>query len=207
MNRLIMYFIYFLILSSVSVQSKTFIPDRFQLTFTKELKSLLGKKKTSEGVLAYQHPGKIRIEQRKPFYTIYVSNGSQAWLYSAPLDPTKEKGEVTVLNPQKIPLAEAFNSLRKGLVSNKVYNVSRQGAIFTLTFLPKSKERFHVESVSLEMKTAQASLSFSNIKNLAIKSERALEKYQLISISLPESFPGSHFNFKVTDKMKVTEAR
>ena len=203
MNKLLIYF--FLLFPFVAY-SKAFIPDRFQLLFVKELKSLLNKQKKSEGVLTYQHPGKIRIEQKKPFKTLYVSNGRQAWLYSAPLDPEREKGEVTVLDPQKIPLAEVLGSLRKGLVSNKIYSVSKQGAVYTLTFRPKSKEQYRVESVKVEMSSAHTA-EFGGIKALTVKSENALEKYQLVEITTPPPFPPAHFDFKITDKMKVTEAR
>ena len=191
-------------LFSLQAHAKTFLPKTFQIKFTKELQSILKKKKKSEGTLSYQYPSKIRIEQLRPFKTVYVSDGTQAWLYSAPLDPQKERGEVTLLDSRKVPIARVLDGLRGGLKSNKMYQVSREGKMWTLTFNAKSREKYQVSSVVIEMNHPQAK-SFKQIKTLTIVGKNSTEKYQLVDVDLSPSLAPQHFTFKVTKGMKVTE--
>ena len=191
-----------LILLSLSVDAKQFLPSKFRIEFVKELKSILKKKKMSKGVISYQYPGKIRIEQSEPFHTMYISNGEQAWLYSAPFDSEKEKGEVTLLNPRQMQLAKVFEQLRRGLKSNSVYEVTKKDRLFTLNFNEKSKQKYRVDFVQIQMGSARAT-RFDQVEVLTIKTQNATEKYKIAEVDLAPSFPSAHFNFRVTKGMKV----
>ena len=195
------YLALFFSLSS-HVQSKAFLEKEFRIKFTKELKSILGKKKISEGTLTYQYPGKIRIEQQRPFKTMYISNGKQAWIYSAPFDPKKEKGEVSLLDPQRVPLTKVLDELKRGLRSNKMYHISKKDKALTLNFREISKKKYQVEYVKIEMNHPKA-IGFSNMKALTIKTLNATERFEIIEIDLSPSLPHGHFDFKITEKMKV----
>ena len=196
--------IFFSLLISLQVQAKAFLPKTFQVKFVKELKSILKKKKYSEGTLSYQYPSKIRIEQHRPFKTLYVSNGKKAWLYSAPFDPS-EKGEVTVLDSRKVPIARVLDSLRGELKSNRIYDVSRKGRILTLNFGPKSQKQYQVKSVVIEMAHPQAK-DFKQVKSLTVKTPNATEKYQLVEINSSVPLAPDLFHFEVTKRMKVSNA-
>ena len=187
---------------SLLVEARTFLPAKLEIKFVKELKSILKKKKKSSGILSYQYPGQIRIEQHQPFKTMFISNGKKAWLYSAPLDATKEQGEVVILGPQKVPLMKILDGLRKWPRSNKTYTVSRQGKTLALNFNTSPKQQ--IEYVKLEMADARTT-DIRQLKTLTIKTKSATESYQVVEINRRPSFPPDHFNFKVTDKMQVTE--
>ncbi|MCY4643156.1 MAG: outer-membrane lipoprotein carrier protein LolA [Bacteriovoracales bacterium] len=191
-------------LSSTSSAAKTFLPSRFEITFTKELQSILKKKKESKGKMIYQYPNKIRIEQDRPFKTMYISNGQKAWLYSAPLDPRKEKGEVTILNPREIPITKIFTWLRKGPESNKIYKVSKKANVLTLTFHQKSRKRYQIEFVKVEMNHSKTD-DFNQIKSLIIKTENSTERYKITAINPSPKIPSGYFDFKITEKMNVSE--
>lgn len=198
------YFILFLSLPALG-GTKTFLPPQFHIKFVKELQSILKKKKKSRGTLSYKYPGNIRIEQERPFKTIFVSNGERAWLYSAPLDPAKEAGEVIVLNPHKVPITRVLDELGRGLKSNEIYQVVREGATFTLNFNRKNKAKYQVEYVKIEMITPSAK-DFRQAKALTVKTQNATERYELVQIDLSPPFPPGHFDFQVTEKMKVSES-
>ena len=195
------YFVLFFSLS-FHVQSKAFLEKKFRIKFTKELKSILKKKRKSEGTLTYQYPGKIRIEQQRPFKTMYISNGKQAWIYSAPFDPKKEKGEVSLIDPRRVPLTKVLDELTKGLKSNKVYRISKKDKTLTLNFYGGNKKKYQIEHVKIEMNHPMAT-GFKNMKTFTIKTLNATEYFEIVDVDLSPSLPPGHFDFKITEKMKV----
>ena len=190
---------------SAEAGPQMFLAKELRVKFVKELHSILKQRKKSQGTLTYRYPGQIRIEQHRPFKTSYISNGKRAWLYSAPFDPKKEKGEVTVLNPQTIPITKVLDSLRRGLRSNKLYQVSQKGSRVTLSFNQYYRKKYQLEYVALELKHPKA-IDLKSVSRLTIKGSHTTEHFELVEVDFTPTLPPGHFNFKITDKMKVTEA-
>ena len=205
MNRFF-FVIFFILISFISPSKGTasFLPEKFEIIFTKSLQSIFKKKKKSKGILSYQYPGKIRMEQSKPFKTMYVSNGKKAWLYSESFNLKKEKAQVMLLGSRKLPLVRVFDQLRKGLGSNKIYQVSRKGKSIFLTFNKAASERYGVTSMEVKMKTPYGQ-SLLEMESLVVKTKNMVENYEVVRVNTAPSFTLKHFNFEVTDKMKVVE--
>ena len=179
-------------------KSHAFFPKQFEIKFVKEFQSILKKKKKSEGVLRYRYPGHLRLEQFKPFQTLYVSNGKKAWLYSAPLDPKKEKGEVTIVQPGHLPLLKILDEMRKEVRSNKYYKVTKKRGELTLDFTPEGREKYRIDYVKLLMK-APSVVHFKQLKSLIFRARDVVETYHAVSLDDSPAFSDKDFNFVVKD--------
>ena len=183
-----------------------FLPSKFEIKFVKEFQSILKKKKKIKGVLRYQYPGRIRIEQFEPFQTIYVSNGKKAWLYSAPLDQSKEKGEVTIIPSSKLTLLKVLDELRKKVKSNRDYKVTRKERALALDFTKEGREKYQIDHVKLMMKSSNLK-SFKQLKSLTFRVRDVVETYYVVSLDDSPIFSREDFNFVVVDKtMKVIDS-
>ncbi len=185
------------------INAAAFIPDSFSASFEQVYKSALtGKEKRSKGKMDYMYPGNIKLITSSPESLTYVSNESKTWYYT-PAFIESEPGQVTIQEATKNELTKFLDILRKGLLTNKLYKVTKNKK--NDYFLSFSKE------VSKDLGIAKAKLTFKNgkplFKNL-IAVEMALvskkvKKLELSKIIEGPSFSKNHFVFEVPKNTKI----
>ncbi|MFZ4712696.1 MAG: LolA family protein [Bacteriovoracaceae bacterium] len=198
MNKL-----FFLLVFFFSSSWAAFLPSSFRANFEQSFKSTItGKEKKSSGSIDYLFPGKIRFEITNPDNTIFVSNGSKAWYYTAPFDP-KEKGEVIVQPANKLLITKFFDYLKKGLESNEAYSVKKEKDFFVLTFSEKAQKELSIMKAHLDHQNKDLT-KISELKSLVIFYKDGKEvKLSLNGLIENVKFEKSYFEFKVPENTKV----
>jgi outer membrane lipoprotein-sorting protein len=173
-----------ILIGSLLAKGKTsFLPKSFHATFIKEEKSAISQKvKKNEGELFYQYPSRIRMEASGKRKTIYVSNPFQTYLYTPPVFDDVP-GELTINKSKNTPMSKFFDSLKKGLVSNKIYKVKKKGERVLLTFTALGEKEMKIHSAELKF---QGKKEFSRLKEVQIvldNKKKMLFKFQKIAIN------------------------
>jgi len=161
----------FLLISTTYAHAKDFLPSTFKVDFAQEYKtSLKGKVKKSSGHIQYKYPSQIRFEVTKPDKVVFVSNEKKSWYYQAPFIEG-EPGELNVRETGKTGLSRFFDVLKKGLKTNKFYEVKNKSEKSeSIQTGIKFQEKFAKE---LDIKGAMITFNdkkrdFKNIKNMEL---------------------------------------
>ncbi|WP_044557707.1 LolA family protein [Halobacteriovorax marinus] len=180
-----------------------FIPNSFSASFEQVYKSALtGKEKRSKGTMDYMYPGNIKLETSSPESLTYVSNDSKTWYYT-PAFIESEPGQVTIQDATKNELTKFLDILRKGLLTNKLYKVSKNKAgEYFLEFSKTIIKDLGVEKAKLTFKKDTA--TFKNLKIVEMTlSNKKTKKLELSKIVEGPKFKKEHFVFKVPANTKI----
>ena len=208
MNILMMTLSLFLILSSsneVFAKSQiTFLPKSFKTTFTQEYKSALkGKMKKSLGKIEYVYPSQIRFEIDKPDKIIYVSNKKTSWYYTAPFIEG-EPGTLSVRKSQKTGLHKFFDSLKKGLVSNSLYDVKTLGKTTKIKFKKKMIEELDIiEAIFTFKGNVKKFQALNDILVTYSDNHKIRMKFEEIKIDIPVK--KGRFTFKAPKNTRINQ--
>lgn len=192
------------ILSSYGLVSWAFMPKSFEAQVVQKQKSALsGKVKESRGKLAYRYPGHLRFEIKKPDEVIFVSNKLKTWYYTGPFIEG-ESGEVTVSNEGNHILTKFFDSFSKGLETNSLYSVQKNGEKVEVTFDEKLQKKLGVLSATFRFKTQK--YKFEELDGLSIlQQDRQKLSLSLEEIKTGQKLPDQTFVFEVPENTKVIE--
>lgn len=191
------------LLLSNNTLASAFIPDSFSASFEQVYKSALtGKEKRSKGTMDYKYPGNIRLETSSPESIIYVSNENKTWYYT-PAFIESEPGQVTIQDSTKNELTKFLDILRKGLLTNKLYNVSKdKKSNYFLSFSKNIVKDLGIQKAKLVFKNGKA--IFKNLKLVEMTlSNNKMKKLELSKIDEGPKFKNSHFIFKVPKNTKI----
>lgn len=180
----------------------TFLPKTFEAGFVKEEKNVLsGKIMKSEGKINYQYPGRIRMESTGKDKTVFVSNPFETFLY-VPSDFEGVPSELTVNKTKNVPISKFFDSLEKGLKSNKLYKVKARKKYVAFTFTKSGVMQMKILSAKLYF---DAKKEFSHLKKVEITLDN--NKNMLFSfnhIKVNRTFSKSTFVFKAPANTRVS---
>ncbi len=155
-------FILFLFL--IQYTSWPFVPNTFKASFIEERVGILSKKKiVHSGILEYKYPTQLRFEVAGPIKTTLVIGLEKTWHYTAPFIEG-EKGELKITSTKKKSLGKIFDSISKGLKSNKYYKVKNKEMNYELTFTKALKEDIGVEKIHLVFKKRPTFQSLEKMK-------------------------------------------
>lgn len=152
--------------SSYGKKATSFLPPTFKATFEQSfVSSLSGKTKKTTGFIEYRYPGNIKFITEIPDKITYVSNPDKTWYYTAPFFEG-EPGELTIKKTGKDGLNRFFDSLKRGLVSNKLYKVIKSKDHFKLIFTKKMASDLRMKGAILKFKNNKA--NFLNLNSVQI---------------------------------------
>lgn len=153
-------------MTSLAFGKGSFIPRTFEAKFTKNEKAILsGKTIKSEGEIYYQYPSRIRLEFLGKDKSIFVSNPFKTFYYKPPIFEGVP-GELTINKSSSYPLSKFFDSLRKGLVSNDLYNVKKEEKFLKIAFTPKGEKELKIKAAELSFKSK---VDFGQLTDLKIE--------------------------------------
>lgn len=156
----------FLLISNTYALAKDFLPNTFKVDFSQEYKtSLKGKVKKSSGHIQYKYPSQIRFEVTKPDKVVFVSNKEKSWYYQAPFIEG-EPGELNVRKTGKTGLSRFFDVLKKGLKTNKFYEVKNDSEKSVIKFVDKFAKELDIKGALITFKDKKR--NFENIKNMEL---------------------------------------
>lgn len=156
----------FLLISNTYALAKDFLPNTFKVDFSQEYKtSLKGKVKKSSGHIQYKYPSQIRFEVTKPDKVVFVSNKEKSWYYQAPFIEG-EPGELNVRKTGKTGLSRFFDVLKKGLKTNKFYEVKNDSEKSVIKFVDKFAKELDIKDALITFKDKKR--NFENIKNMEL---------------------------------------
>lgn len=156
----------FLLISTTYAQAKDFLPGTFKVDFAQEYKtSLKGKVKKSSGHIQYKYPSQIRFEVTQPDKVVFVSNKKKSWYYQAPFIEG-EPGELNVRETGKTGLSRFFDVLKKGLKTNKFYEVKNNSEKSEITFVEKFAKELDIKGAMITFNDKKR--DFENIKNMEL---------------------------------------
>lgn len=191
---------------TVNIVKAALMPNSFHMEFEQVHESLLKKKKKVTKVsLDYKYPSKIVL--KTGLETIYTSNGSKSWYYTAPFIPT-EQGEVVVQNKVELGLLKFFDSLKNGLTKNDYFDYELKGSELIFHFKEKGISELSLERaifLTKEKKTADK-LELSDF--IQIKLMKANERAIVLNIKeidTKRDFPNKHFIFSPPKNTKTIQ--
>ena len=192
-----------ILIGSLLAKGKTsFLPKSFHATFVKEEKSAISQKiKKNEGELYYQYPSRIRMEAKGKRKTIYISNPFQTYLYTPPVFDDVP-GELTINKSKNNPMSKFFDSLKKGLVSNKIYKVKKKGQKVFLSFTKEGEKEMKIHSAELKFLGKQ---EFSRLKEVQIvldNKKKMLFRFEKIAIN--KELKRSLFEFDAPKNTRIS---
>jgi outer membrane lipoprotein carrier protein len=155
-----------LLISNTYAFAKDFLPSTFKVDFSQEYKtSLKGKVKKSSGQIQYKYPSQIRFEVTKPDKVLFVSNKEKSWYYQAPFIEG-EPGELNVRKTGKTGLSRFFDVLKKGLKTNKFYEVKNKNERSQIKFVDKFAKKLDIKGALITFNDKKR--KFENIKNMEL---------------------------------------
>ena len=192
-------------LSGASLAAESFLPNNFKSAFVQVFKSKIsGKERKSPGHLDYSYPGKIRFAVDDPSgKSLFVSNQRKSWYYTPPFIEG-EKGEVTIRKSKNLALTKFFDSIKRGLKTNKLYKVESKGKAVLITFSKRSAKDLNMTRARLSF--SQKNYVFEELKSIEIfrKSGKKV-KVILNNIKSNISFKQNHFDFVVPKNTTVID--
>ncbi len=185
------------------IYATAFIPDRFSASFEQVYKSALtGKEKRSKGTMDYSYPGSIRLETSSPESLTYVSNEKKTWYYT-PAFIESEPGQVTIQEATKNELTKFLDILRKGLLTNKLYKVTKnKESNYFLTFTKDISKDLGIVSAKLVFKDGKAIFKNLKVVEMVLDSKK-VKKLELSKIIEGPKFGKDHFIFEVPKNTKI----
>lgn len=180
-----------------------FIPDSFSASFEQVYKSALtGKEKRSKGTMDYKYPGSIKLVTSSPESLTYVSNEKKTWYYT-PAFIESEPGQVTIQEATKNELTKFLDILRKGLLTNKLYKVTKNKKNdYFLNFTKDIAKDLGISKATLVFKNGKA--EFKNLKSVEMAlASKKVKRLELSKIVEGPSFGKDHFVFEVPKNTKI----
>lgn len=182
-------------------KTTSFLPKEFSAIFQQSHKSAIKNKiKTSNGLLDYKYPGKIKFQVKSPDDIIFVSNSKRAWYYRAPFIEG-EAGEVTVKPAGDMALLKLLDLLQRGLVNNNHYKVKENKNSVLVTFSKSISKNIKVKSINLIF--LDSKLLFKTLKEIVINhSNNKKVKLSLKKINTTPKFSKKYFDFEIPKNTK-----
>lgn len=195
-------FLFIFLFLSIQIHAKSFVPDNFSASFEQVYKSALsGKEKRSSGLIDYSYPSSIKLVTSSPENLTYVSNKDKSWYYTPPFIEG-EPGQVTIQVSTKNTLTKFLDVLKKGLVSNKLYNVKKNNKSYLIKFKKKAKNQLGIEEATLVFKNMKPKF----MELLSVKMTLTNKKVKLLELSkinISPKFKKKHFIFIVPKNTKI----
>lgn len=181
-----------------------FLPSKFEASFD----DVRGKTKIPV-LIKYKYPQHIYYEVKGDAELLYVCNPRKTWKYTPPWIEG-EKGELAVGDSGQFCYSRIFDSLAKGLESNKLYKVAKNGKDATLSFSKDAKAQLGLEKIKITFKN-----SASKVKSLAEAEEMKMflsnkpEPVKLILKKFDSSptFKKDQFKFSPPKDTNITEMK
>jgi outer membrane lipoprotein-sorting protein len=192
--------------SPSSKKTSGFLPNSFRSKFVQSFKSsLTGKLVKSRGEIVYKYPKMIKMEILNPEPSIFTSNAKKSWYYTPPF-MEGEKGEVTIQTSRDTLLSGFFDTLKKGIKSNNLYQVKNLSKNkVELSFDKKTAKKIGLKKANLIFKN----LDKSNLKNvdsiqLVYTDKRTVTiLFENLVINIP--LKPSEFVFKIPLKTNISQ--
>jgi outer membrane lipoprotein-sorting protein len=197
----------FIIVFSYSVCSfAKFLPKAFEATFLQEKKSSISNRINQNNLaIKYQFPSNFYLKEN-PGEIVYICNTKKVWIYNPPMFET-EKGLLREGKSNKYCYSKLFDSLSKGLVSNKLYSVKRlDKSSYRLSFLPKAKQQLGVSKLEISFKTKSHLFKNTSQLKLFYEGEKSPTVLKPQTFKVVKKFLPSIFKFvtpKNTDVIKM----
>jgi outer membrane lipoprotein-sorting protein len=207
---MIMKLLLLVVLSTVlPVSASTFLPSSFKAVLEQQhVSELSGKVKKTPGVLEYKYPGMLRFELNDSQKSIFVSNKKKSWYYTPPFK-AGEKGNVRVQSSENLFLTRFFDALKKGLTSNKLYDVKKKKSEIEIIFKDNVQNSLGLKkAIFKNVKNPNGVKSFSELKKMVLVRSDSKE-VTLVFKQFDEKakFKKSHFVFSVPENTKVIVVR
>lgn len=182
------------------------MPASFSANFEESYVSVVaGKEKKSFGKIDYKYPGHIRFEKTNPDPSTFVSNPEKSWYYVPPF-VAGEQGQVTIQKSSKLPLTKFLDSIKNGVQESKLFTHKYQGKELILTFVKTIQKEMTLKEATLhatkDAKTVDSLKDFEKLTLVYVDGRKVNLKF--IDLKENVNFPGSHFNFTVPAKTKIT---
>ncbi len=184
-----------------------FLPRAFEAEFVEEKKSLLpGKVISKPVVFKYEYPSNIHMNFDSND-TIYICNSKKVWIYQPPIIEG-EKGTLKIGTTNKHCYSKLFDSLKRGLKSNKLYSVKKsQGNNYLLSFKKSAREQLSIEKLEIEFEGKKTAFtSIKQFKIFFIEDENPLRLVKK-SIKLVKGFSDKIFSFDPPDNTDIQEMK
>ena len=193
-----------LLLLSLNIQAKSFIPNKFSATFEQVYKSALtGKEKRSKGSIDYSYPGSIKLETQKPEILVYVSNNQTTWYYTPPFIEG-ESGQVSIQQSSKNSLTKFLDLLRKGLKTNKYYSVKKSKKKFEYLVSFKKNAQKDLGIKHATMFFSSKTVAFENLKKVQmVQVNKKVKTLELSEINKSPKFSKTYFEFNIPKNTKI----
>ena len=180
-----------------------FLPKSFSAQFDQEyISTLKGKVKKGNGTIDYQFPGNIRFKTTLPSEVLFVSNGIKTWYYRAPFIDGEE-GEVTETSAKDgtSVFTKFFDSLKNGLTSNSMYNISKNNLEYKVQFVEKAEKEIGIKEAIIIFQNS--ALDFSNIQSIELVfPDNKKSTIKLHDIKINPHFEPKFFQFIAPVKTK-----
>lgn len=116
----------------------------------------------SKGTIEYKYPAHVKLVISSPNALTYIANDSKTWYYTPPFKKG-ESGTLTIGSSRKVGLSKAFDSLKKGLASNSLYDVASKKLDYSLSFKKSSYDEYGLKEIVLSFNNGP---SFKNLKEM-----------------------------------------
>ncbi len=205
-NTVLIITAFFCLLATPLAKSKkskpSFLPKSFSAQFEQVYKSALsGKEKKSKGSLDYKFPGNIRFITKVPEEVVFVSNKTTTWYYTPPF-MEGEPGELTIKKTGRNVLSRFFDTLSRGLKSNKYYTVKNLEKARRLKFKKKKIKEIGIKEAIMHFKSNIA--TFRDLKSVDLTySDDKKVTLKLSNLKVGVKFKKKYFTFSAPKNTKT----
>jgi outer membrane lipoprotein-sorting protein len=185
--------------SAFSKKESNFFPRSFKASLILKSKTTLNNKtKKNNGFLEYQYPGKTWLEVEKPSRIVYVTNQKKIWFYRAAF-LKGEPGTLTKNAKGHFALTKLLDSLKFGMVSNKIYTVKKiKNYEYELLFLNDKVNKIGFKKAFLSFSKKKSKRPFfANLEQIELRDLKNNKvEIEFSKINLNKKFSKGHFSFK-----------
>lgn len=180
----------------------SFLPRSFEASFTKSEKSVLsGKLIKTEGDLFYQYPSRIRLEEKGKEQSLFISNPFTTYYYKPPVFEGLA-GELTISKSSDHHLSNFFDSLKKGLNSNDLYEIKKEEKKVEFTFTKKGIKSLKILNAEMHFSSG---ISFSQIDRVDITLDNKKKvSFNLQRIKINPTFTKNFFDFDPPKNTRIS---
>jgi len=182
--------------------TSSFLPKSFEASFTKSEKSVLsGKLIKTEGELFYQYPSRIRLEEKGKDQSLFISNPFTTYYYKPPVFEGLA-GELTISKSSDHHLSNFFDSLKKGLKSNDLYEIERAEKKVKFTFTKKGLKNLKILKAEMHFSNA---INFSQVERVDITLDNKKSvSFNLQRIKINPRFAKNFFDFDPPKNTRIS---
>lgn len=196
-----------LLIALIIISSKSwsvFLPKTFEARFDQVTKSLR-REKTSPVKVVYKFKSNIIFEVSGDTPVTYVCNKDKVWIYNPPFIEG-EAGELKVGDSSKYCYSKLFDTLSKGLESNKLYKVKKTDKYATIIFSEDVASQLSIEKITMSLKQdISKTTSFKDVLSMQIYklNEKNPVTLNLKSIKSNISIDDSKFIFNIPKNTNI----